>query len=190
MTQIRASAAGRLLDRDLPGKYLDETTEVVSAEKRTSDTGTESVLIFRIGLEWLALPARIFQEVTEPRRIHKLPHRVGGILRGLVNVRGDLILCVALDALLGTQVTAKADSSKNETAERLLVCNRKGSVLAFLANEVHGVQQYHPRELREIPATVAKAAANFTLGVLHWREETVGCLDDELLFYALNKGFA
>jgi chemotaxis-related protein WspD len=32
------------------------------------------------------------------------------------------------------------------------------------------------------------AAGTYTLGMLPWNDRTVGCLDDELLFYALNKG--
>jgi chemotaxis-related protein WspD len=189
-TQHHGSAAGRLLDRHLPEGYLAGTTEVVSTDRRTADTGTESILIFRIGLEWLALPTRIFQEVTEPGGIHRLPHR-GNILRGLVNVRGELLLCVALDVMLGLEKSPEGIGPKDETTtRRLLVCNRKGSLLAFLVSEVHGVHQFHPRDLKEVPATLAKAAANFTIGVLHWKEGTVGCLDDELLFYALNKGFA
>src|SRR6185436_7560933 len=138
----------------------------------------------------LALPTRILQEVTEPGRIHRVPHR-GGILRGLVNVRGELLLCVALDVMLGLERSPEGNGPENETTtKRLLVCNRKGSLLALLASEVHGVHQFHPRDLKEVPATLAKAAANFTLGVLHWKERAVGCLDDELLFYALNKGLA
>jgi len=51
------------------------------------------------------------------------------------------------------------------------------------------VQRYDPRDLRQVPATLAKAAQGaYTVGILPWKGRTVGCLDDELLFYALNKG--
>src|SRR6185295_3819069 len=113
MTPLHGSAAGRLLDRDLPEGYLRETTDVVSAEKRTVDSGTESLMIFRIGVEWLTLPTKILQEVTEPGRIHRLPHR-GGILRGLVNVRGELLLCVALDVMLGLERSPEGNGPENE----------------------------------------------------------------------------
>ena len=127
MTQIHGSAAGRLLDRDLPEGYLSETTDVVSAEKRTAETGTESILIFRIGLEWLALPTRIFQEITEPGSIHKLPHRVGGILRGLVNVRGEVLLCAALDVLLGSiKIRLQRNADTSRSAPRTTVKRERG----------------------------------------------------------------
>jgi chemotaxis-related protein WspD len=191
VTQLRISAAARLLDRDLPEGYLGERTDIVSAPKRAVEPGVRSVVIFRLGLEWLSLSTGIFQEVAERNRVHKLPHHVSGVLSGLVNVRGDLLLCVALDALLGLAKSPEENRPKEQTTkERLLVCNRGGDRLAFFVDEVHGVHRFHQRELKEVPATVAKAAATYTVGLLHWMDKTVGCLDDELLFYAFNKGFA
>ena len=191
MTQLHWSAAARLLDRDLPDGYLDEMTDIVSAPRCVVESSIQSVVIFRLGLEWLALPTRIFQEVTERSRIHKLPHRLDGILSGLVNVRGELLLCVALDVLLGLSKYPEELREKDKASkERLLVCNREGDRLAFIVNEVHGVHRFHPRDQKDVPATVAKAAATFTVGLLQWMDKTVGCLNDELLFYALNKRLA
>jgi chemotaxis-related protein WspD len=191
MTQLHWSAAARLLDREMPEGYLDERTDIVSAEKLTVEAGTKSIVIFRLGLEWLALSTSVLQEVTELDRAHKVPHRVDGILRGLVNVRGELLLCVALGVMLGLERSPERDPPKDQaTIERLLVCNREGNRLAFFVSEVHGVHHYHPRDLKDVPATLAKTAATYTVGVLHWKGRTVGCLDDELLFYAFSKGLA
>jgi chemotaxis-related protein WspD len=191
VTQLHISAAARLLDRDLPQGYLDERTDIVSAQQRVVEPGVRSVVIFRLGLEWLSLSTGIFQEVAERNRLHKLPHHTSGVLSGLVNVRGELLLCVALDALLGLAKSPEENRPKEQTTkERLLVCNRGGDRLAFFVDEVHGVHLFHQRELKEVPATVAKAAATYTVGLLQWMDKTVGYLDDELLFYAFNKGFA
>jgi chemotaxis-related protein WspD len=191
VTQLHWSAAARLLDRHMPEGYLDERTDIVSAQKHVVEPGTKSTVIFRLGLEWLALSTRIFQEVAERSSVHKLPRHVGGVLRGLVNVRGELLLCVALDVLLGLAKSPEAQTSKDQTTkERLMVCNREGDRLAFFVSEVDGVYRFHPRDLKEVPATLAKGAATYTVGLLPWKDRTVGCLDDELLFYALNKGFA
>jgi len=191
MTQLHWSAAARLLDRDMPEGYLRERTDIVSAEKRIVEAGTKSIVIFRVGLEWLALSTNVLQEVTELDRVHKIPHRVDGILRGLVNVRGELLLCASLGVMLGLQRSKERNRPGDQpTIERLLVCNREGNRLAFFVSEVHGVHHYHPRDLKEAPATLAKAAATYTAGVLHWKNQTVGCLDDELLFYAFSKGLA
>ena len=57
-------------------------------------------------------------------------------------------------------------------------------------DEVFGVHRYHPRELRPAPATLAESKVTYTTGLLPWRDRTVGCLDDELLFYTLNKSLS
>lgn len=180
-----------LLDRAPPEDYLREWTERIAAEKKLAEPGTSSIVIFRLGLEWLALPTRAFQEVAEHCTLHTVPHRRGGTLAGLVNIRGELLLCASLGALLSIEQTAPArNSHRRVVLARVLVANRGGNRLAFPVDEVHSVARYHPRDLKPLPATLAGAAAPFTIGLLPWRERTVGCLDDELLFYKLDKGFA
>jgi chemotaxis-related protein WspD len=186
-----SNGARHLLDREPPADYLREWTERLAAEQKVAEPGTNSVVIFRIGFEWLALPTRVFHEVAEHCTLHTVPHRRGGVLAGLVNIRGELLLCASLGAVLELGQNAQAKKEKNRTVyERLLVANRDGNRLAFPVDEVHSIVRYHPRELKPLPATLEKAAATFTLGLLPWQEKTVGCLDDELLFYKLNKSFA
>jgi len=57
-------------------------------------------------------------------------------------------------------------------------------------SEVQGVHRYCAEDLNDAPATLAKAAGIYIAGVLSWKDKTVGCLEDELLFYALDKGLA
>ena len=108
-----------------------------------------------------------------------------------MNIRGELLLCASLGAVLDLGQNAEAEKDKNRTVyERPLVANRNGNRLAFPVDEVYGIVRYHPRELKPLPATLEQAAATFTLGLLPWQEKTVGCLDDELLFYKPIKSFA
>lgn len=153
-----ATGALRLLDRESPADYLREWTERIAAEKKVADAGTMSGLIFRIGPEWLALPTRIFQEVAEQCVVHSLPHRNGGIVVGIVNIRGELLVCASLAALLALEKTgADEPGSGRRIYGRLLVVDREGQRLAFPVDEVFGVHRYHPRELRPVPATLAEA---------------------------------
>ncbi|MBI3850743.1 MAG: chemotaxis protein CheW [Verrucomicrobia bacterium] len=213
------SAAGtRLLDRELPARYRREWTERYSkAECGIGSAPTRSrgvsVVIFRIGAEWLALPAQVFLEVVEHRSIHSLPHRRQGIVLGLTNIRGELLICVSVGRLLGLDsANAKGQSLKSTptrnrrslepsprgvaglapegeafSVSRLLVAQWNNSRLVFPVDEVQGIQRYRPEELTEVPATLAKNAANYSRGILTWRNKSVGCLDEELLFYTLNR---
>lgn len=184
----RQASVSRLLDRDVSEDYLREWTVLVATKKNVAEVGTKSVVIFRIGKELLALPTGMFQEVSEHCTLRTLPHHRGGILSGLVNVRGELLLCVSLEALLGLEKAAAVRTG--DSLGRLLICNPPGGRLAFPVSQVHGVHRYHPGDLRDAPATLAKAAGVYIVGVLPWKDKTVGCLDGQLLFYALDKGLA
>ena len=192
MPELFSSPAAQLLDRDVPESYVREWTEIVAAEQQVVETNFKSVLIFRIGSEWLALPTSVIKEIGQRPAVHRLPHRSGGVVQGIVSVRGEVLVCVALEALLGLHETLReAPLGSQVGKERLIVCDVNGDRLAFVVSAVHGVHRYLPRNLRDIPATVARAAATYSIGILPWKaDQTVGCLDAELVFYALNKGLA
>jgi chemotaxis-related protein WspD len=177
-----------LFDRELPSDYRREWTQRVAAEKKDIERGTSSVVVFRVALEWLALPASIFQEVAEHCILHPIPHRRGGTVAGLVTIRGELMLCASLADFLG--IEKDLQHTNERIGKRLLVANRKGSRMAFPVDEVHGVVRYRPRDLKPVPATLAQAASTYTIGLLPWQDRSVGCLDDELLFYSLDESFS
>lgn len=52
------------------------------------EQGTFSVLVFRVGEEWMAADIALLVEIGEMRPIHTIPHRTNEILSGLVNIRG------------------------------------------------------------------------------------------------------
>ena len=188
---VYSASAAKLLDADLPAGHLDEWTGHFSGEQKVEEAGTQSVVIFRIGAEWLALPTAVFKEVATLRAVHSLPHRRSGLVRGLANVRGTLLVCVSLGDLLVLEPATEMRKDRARTLHRrLLVISREGSRLVFPVDEVHGIHRCQPRELKAVPATVAKATATYTKAVLAWHDKAVGCLDDQLLFYTLNRSLA
>ena len=184
------SAAGvQLLNRPLLPDYRDEWTRQFAGRKTKAAPGRISILVFRVAGEWLALPTQIFQEVAEHRRIHSIPHRRHGIVAGLVNVRGELLICVSLVRLLGLEPEARPQP-QSTSYDRLLVVTHRGTRLTFPVDEVHGVWRIRPDDLKEVPATVARAEPTYTRGVWSWQGRSVGCLDEELLLSALNRGLS
>jgi len=183
---VFSSAAHRLLDRPLPEEYRREWTVHFAQEKKRATPTKLSAVVFRISDEWLALPTQAFQEIAERRRIHSLPHRRNGIVLGLANVRGELLICVALGRLLGLD-RAPSRQFARTGYDRLLVASWEGSRLVFPVEEVQGIHRFQGQELREPPATVGKSKPNFSEGILLWRNKAVGFLDPALLFSALNQ---
>ncbi|MFO1476222.1 MAG: chemotaxis protein CheW [Verrucomicrobiota bacterium] len=186
---VYAEAGLRVLDRNLPPEYRREWTAYYAEKRDPAAAGRPAVLVFRLGPEWLALPARVFQEILEHRPVHTVPHRRNGILLGLVSVRGELLPCVAMDRLLGLP-SGKPAGSPSLFFARLLVVSWENRRLVFPADEVHGLHRFRPDELVRPPATLAQSSFAFTAGVLQWQERQVGVLDPGWLFAAINRNLA
>jgi len=183
-TALTPNGTLHLLDREPANNYLRECTQRVAAEPLSGQAATHSVVVFRLEMEWLGLPTGIFREAVDNYKLHGMPHR-SAVVAGIVTLRGELLLCASLAKILGLN-----EDRASVVRRRLLIAQRGADQIAFPVDEVYGVVGYHPRELISPPATLAQAAATYTVGLLPWRERTVGRLDDELLFYTLSKIFA
>jgi chemotaxis-related protein WspD len=181
-----STAGVQLLNRPLPADYRREWTAHFARQKQAAPQRNASAVLFRINTEWLALPTPAFQEVAERRRIHSLPHRRRGIVLGLANVRGELLICVSLGHLMGMERLPSPDKLR-ATHNRLLVVHWDGSRLVFPVDEVAGVHRFNLQEMKLPPATVAKASVSYTQGVFYWQDHAVGFLDSGSLFPALNR---
>ena len=184
------SAAGRqMLERRIPEDYENTWAEIYREDKQQRLIGTESVTIFRLGHEWMALPTSSIQEITDVCSVHSIPHKKTNILRGLVNIRGQLRICVSLGTLMDID---KAESysgkdTKERIYERMIAINHNGDQYVFLVSEVKGTHRYHPQDLKSPPATLSQAAGTFTRGIIIHDGIEVACLDEELMFYSLEK---
>ena len=188
---VYSAAAARLLHGEPPAEYLQEwTARLAQPRPQAATAKTRAAMIFRLGAEWFALPAAIFQEVAEPRPVHSLPHRRGKVLRGLVNIRGELVLCVSLGGTLGIEERpgpGAPNGHLHTVYARLLVVATSGGRLAFSVTEVHGIEAFAPEQVQPVPETLALAASRYTDGILPWQGRRVGCLDHETLFSTLNR---
>ncbi len=186
---VYSGAGIKLLDRALPAEYRREWTEHFAKEKKLPPPIREKAVLFRIGAEWLALPARAFHEIADHRPIHSLPHRRQGIMLGLANIRGELLICFSLGHLLGLDGLPQPMELR-QTYERLLVADWMGRRIAFPVDEVRGIHPYDQQELRDPPATLSKSSLSYTKSVLNWERRSVGLLDPDILFTSLNRSLS
>jgi chemotaxis-related protein WspD len=186
---VYASAGARLLDRTSPPEYRREQKEYIARRKQLPAQRRHSAVIFRLNVEWFALPTEAFQEVSERRPVHSLPHRRRGMVVGLVNTRGELLVCVSLGHLLGLANVPPIETLRT-LHQRLLVADWGGSRIVFPVDEVCGIHRFDMQQLQEPPATLAKSNQTFTRGILHWEGRTVGFLDPNALFSALDRSLA
>lgn len=177
---VFTAAGRRFLDGRPPEGYLDEWTSRLAepAEEQIGDR--QGVLVFRVGVEWLALPVGVLREVLPLRPVHRIPFH-GGALAGLVNVRGELHLAIRMDHLLGIPAAGEAKG----TVPRLVVVGEGGETWAFRADEVERVHRLPAEALASAPPTVGRAATRFSRGVFRCKSRAVGVLDSGRLFEAL-----
>lgn len=175
-----SAAAATLLDRDLATPSAAAIPGCFAEPAPAGEGGTESAVIFRVGTEWFALSTLLLDEIVGMRPVHSLPHRRSPSLLGLVNVRGELVVCVSISRLLIGETISSPQG-------RLVVVRHANGRLAFPVDEVQHAHRYRPDELKPVPVTVARSASAFTKGLLSWRDRTVGCLDERLVLEALNR---
>lgn len=196
---VYTEAGDSLLEREPPPNYLDEWCDILAetAIEQEDIEGDDivihtldaiSVIIFRLGNERLALPVKMLQEVTSPCVIQPLPHRSNELFLGLVNIRGEILLCVSLSHLLTLETTAPESALVTTTqSQRMMVAGQGSDKWVFPVDEVHGVYRFALKELRDTPVVITKATEAYTQGIIYWQGKQVNYLDSELLFYTLNQ---
>jgi chemotaxis-related protein WspD len=166
---VFAAAARTLLQRESVAEQVPEWRDL---ERRRQDRA--SALVFRLGAQWLGLPPDIVVEVAPNPDVRRLAHRTGGRIEGLVNVRGELRLCVSLVELLGLGVRAAGDSRA-----RLVLVHDEGQVLAFRVDEMHGLATYGAPQVQAPPDTLPAALRGCIAGMLGLDGRHVALLEGE-----------
>jgi chemotaxis-related protein WspD len=190
---VYATAAAQLLDGSVSELQVEQATAQFAQPRARRVAGTASVVAFRIGAEWLALPTRLFDEAAEVRPVHLLPHRRGGPGAGLVSVRGDLVPHVSLAGLLEIEAGGPAggdEANARAGTPRLLILSSPQGRIAITVDEVAGVHRHDEAELRPVPDTLARTLASHTAAMLQRDERTIGCLDPDRVLAALSAALA
>jgi chemotaxis-related protein WspD len=194
---VFAAAAQSFFNRPAPEGYLAEWSRWLNGSDahRAGDPdardandggvqscGTErSVLIFRLGAEYLALRTQALAEVTMLHRVHYVPHRSNQILAGLVNLRGKVELCVSLHGLLGV------DASGAPARLVVLRDQDRGETWAFPVDEVLGIERISQSQWRSVPSTLVNPAVGFSQAILAWNGQSVGLLDEQRVLAAFRR---
>ncbi len=186
---VYSQAARRLLDRELPEDYVREWTRLLANPKEFEWSSPYSAFVFRIGTEWLAFPSFVIREVIAMGRIHKVPHRNRRLLRGLVNVRGKLEICVSVGTVLGIKPDTRGhELTKFSDRERLVVAEKDGYCVVFPVSEVRGIFHYSSESVSDPPVSVTGSKQAYATGMLKLDDIEVGMIDEELFFDTVKKG--
>ena len=205
-------AAGRtLLQREFPQGYVEEWTNILAQdwqhtlskaeENRSSLVKKESVddeiiglIIFRVSQEWLALPAWVIKEITHVHPVHTLPHRSNHVFAGIVNIRGEILMCILLRNLLSLSPADLKNQNKHikdnsvivpVIYERMIVIEIQSNRWVFPVDEILGVYRFSSKQLHDTPVVISKTPDTYTKKIFTVEGKNVNYLDYELVFYEL-----
>jgi chemotaxis-related protein WspD len=186
---VFAAAARKIFEgRSLPPDYLEEWCHHFAQPPPARQMpGHASVLVFRVGSEALSLPIGVIDEICQPVMIHRLPHCAQAILRGIVNIHGQLRLCFSLAELLGIDDSQFEWKEKHRVFPRMMLVRHNESHFALLVDEVVGSLRYGLEEVLPVPSSISRALTKFMRGIVREEEKTIGLLDEERVFQALEK---
>jgi chemotaxis-related protein WspD len=182
---VFAEAGQRLFEREAPPDYLDQWTRQLAEVGSVAATDAISLLLLRVGPEWLALEAGCVVEIISPRGIHRVPHRTDRLLLGLANIRGELQLCVSLSELLGIERLPLSETHGTTSQPRMIVAEHEQKRWVFPVDEVDGVCRIPTDAMESLPYTVERSARYYCKALFRQDQKRVGTLSVQRLFQAL-----
>lgn len=178
--EVYASAATRLLDR----YSLQQEAHAPASPALPQANDGRSMLLFRLGEEWLALATACLAEIAPTQTIHALPHQRSRVLQGVANVRGALVPCLSLPELLEIAVIP-AQARSGRVMPRLLILAAEGGPVVLAVDEIDGIHRVDPASLE-----AQIDASPFTLAVLQWRGRSVRVIDSAQLLAAVQRSLS
>lgn len=182
---VYADAAQRNLQRPVDAHYQQDWASHFRKLGADGELRDSSVLVFRIGREWLALPTRVFDSVAPQATPHALPHRSGRGLAGIVNIGGKLYPCMSLAQLLGIDEQGAPVAKGRHTFARLLLMRWEEQAYALPVADLHGIVRFSSAKVQAPAATINKGLSRFLSGVITEGDMRIGCLDTALIGFQL-----
>ncbi len=179
----------RLLDRPLDPAELEIAAQSAAIPAEAGARTRLGVLTFRIAGEALAIPAKSLRRITTHAPVVPIPHRQGKLLRGLCNVRGELVLCMDLASLLGLSEPASSPPRRTEL-ERTVVLGPADAPWAFQADELHGVERIDPAAILTLVSHLSPALQASATGCFEHEARAFTLLDPERIMQAFAGGVA
>lgn len=182
------AASLKAYERAIPDDYRAEWTDLLAGNKESVATDIRTVIVFRLGDEWVAIATGLCKEISRIMKIHRLPHNKSQILKGVVNNGGEIRICFSLGSLLGIDKAEQVFGDDFHTVyARMIVMNMTGRNYVFPVSEIKGLLQYRETDRAPLPDTFLASSASYMSGVIKWDEQTIGCLDEGLLTSQLER---
>ncbi len=192
--EVFVEAGKQIFERELPPGYQQENLSILVDADTVTHQDSVSIIIFRLGVEYFSLPAKVFETVTESRPVHRLPHVNNPYVKGVVNIAGKVCLCHSLTTVLAVDACCDESGKKKEKErhayKRLIVVNLGEGRYVFPVDEVKGMAGYRPAQLKPAPATVDDEIQLLIRGTFQNDSERIAVLNTDELHRMLHTAVA
>jgi chemotaxis-related protein WspD len=182
-------AARSRLESVPPEGYLESLSPYYTEPRKDRPAGERSMVVFRLDAEWFGLSTRAVTEVIQDQVIHGLPHTRSATLRGLINYRGELTVCLSLEAILNmprsTSPPMKADSLC-----RMMVLSVSQGPVAVRVSEVAGMERFRVDQGVIPPATLVRGPVSCVDRLYPWRDGQLSGLDEVHFFDLMSRNLS
>ena len=183
--EVYSKAGRKVMEQSVSAEYLVQRTRNYAQVEADKGQKPSSVIVFRLGAEWLALPTKYCQSVENRSTIHSIPRYTNNCLMGVVNIRGSLQLCFSLEALLHVAPAEGKSSGQLAAYKRLLVLVQQQRVFVCPVEEVGGIVRIDEDSLELPPDTLSPAQADYVKGVVKTATHRITLLQIEQVLNAL-----
>jgi len=167
-----------VFEKIAPSGYLSQWRKEIAVQATSDDSKSNSVLVFRVGCEWFALPADVLSEVANEREVHRIPRNMNRYIAGIVNINGEIKICYSLKELLGLSGEVEEDKyDVRHNPKRLIVIELSEIQYVFLVDEVKGLHWYSDSDVLPVPATITTENALLLLGAVNQFDHQIAIFD-------------
>ena len=181
--------AGRgVLESSPPPGYMAQWKNELATEQKEVQHGDIGIVVFRVGNEWYALPARIVEEIACQRPIHRIPRNENPYLLGVVNIGGEINISYSIVNILNVNNVDNSGDMKIQNDDiRLVVVKVNSQNYVFPVDEVRGLTRYFKKMLITPPATIGNNEPMLLHGVIEYEGLQIAIIDENELSRCIEK---
>ena len=152
----------------------------VAREGPTVSSGEIEFATFHVGRLLLGIDIRQTEEINRQLDLTPVPH-APACVRGVVNLRGEVVTVLDLRNILGLEPLALSAASRN------VVVRNESEQVGLLVDRVADVVTVHPEEMEPPPANVSGVSGRFFKGVYKLESALLVVLDVETVLTTAGK---
>ncbi len=140
-----------------------------------SRAGTQ-LITFRLGAEFYGIYVSKVREILRPLELFPVPG-MGERIEGVINLRGEIIPVVKIDALLDIRVNGAGDANRKR---RMIIIDAAAGSFGFFVDEVLEVARIQNEDVQAAPALGAPDSRTpVVTGIAKISGRMVVCIDPE-----------